>query len=473
MVGRPPCAASPNPRRMNARHIIIPLLLTVVTLLASCLSDDEVEVTTYSDAAMTAFSIGTLPCTQHTTGKSGQDSTYTTEKSYDTYAFTIDHTAGRVYNVDSLPAGVSTRACLPTITAKNGGYIYVKNLDNDSLRYYSSADSIDFRQPRVVRIYANDGTWSRDYTVEVRVHKESADSLYWRAQPSQTALAALGDMRGLFFRGNVVVWGIKDGVSEAYATTDGSSWRQLVLPASEGVSMATDGSRLYALSAKGELHASADLTTWKPRHADTSLYMLAGAARTELYALATDGLLYGSRDQGATWTADIPGAYAANIPTRDITAVTTVATTNADIDRVLIAGNSQSATQSTALMLTKDVDTADPSESGTWTVIPFTAATWHHAPALEHIQIVPYASGLVMIGGQGRGVCDEEAFAKVRFSRDGGLNWWTDKRLFLPQGFSASPTSFALVADDTCHLWLIAGGSGQVWRGYLSQLTWQ
>lgn len=461
---------------MNIRHTITALLAALVSTVSSCLSDDEVTVTTYDDAALTAFSIGTLPRTLHTTGKQGQDSTYTSSTSCDSYAFTIDQQSGLVYNVDSLPEGTDTRACLPTITAKNGGYIYIKNLENDSLRYYSSVDSIDFRQPRTIRVYANDGTWERDYRVEVRVHREQADKFYWQRKADNAALAALEGMRGLFWGGSIVVYGTDGDATRAYATpsTDGGTWHEVELPTTEPLTMATDGTRLYALTADGTLwerEASASRFT---RSADAlQATRLVGATRAELYALTAGGSLMRSADKGATWTADIEGADAAMLPTADITSATVATATNADVDRIVLLGNRGAASDSTCVVWTKYVDTTQPKENGAWIFQPFTAQTWHHAPALSHLTVAPYASGLILIGGDGTGACRETEFAKVRFSRDNGLNWWTDSRLALPDGFQSSHSSFALVADGDNRLWLIAGQTGQVWRGYLSQLTWQ
>ena len=38
---------------------------------------------------------------------------------------------------------------------------------------------------------------------------------------------------------------------------------------------------------------------------------------------------------------------------------------------------------------------------------------------------------------------------------------------------TGSPTSFAMVADNNRHVWLMCGSTGKVWRGYLSNVAWQ
>ena len=169
-------------------------IITVLTMTTSCLSDDKIEVVQYNDAAITSFSLGKLNRLMHTTGSKGQDSTYTASVDYSSYLFTIDQEKGLIYNVDSLPKGVMTDKCIPTIGTKNSSFAYLKSISSDSLSYIGT-DSLDFSVPRVLRCFANDLSWSKDYTVEVRVHKEEEDSIYWRLKTrgaDRTALHAVG-----------------------------------------------------------------------------------------------------------------------------------------------------------------------------------------------------------------------------------------------------------------------------------------
>ena len=77
------------------------------------------------------------------------------------------------------------------------------------------------------------------------------------------------------------------------------------------------------------------------------------------------------------------------------------------------------------------------------------------------------------MGGEGVGECTLKAFEHTYHSMDNGLNWWQTEIITLPEGFSSSPTSFAMVADNNRHVWLMCGSTGKVWRGYLSNVAWQ
>lgn len=104
-----------------------------------------------------------------------KDSTYATTIAGSNYKFYIDQAAGKIYNADSLPVGTKISAALASITAKQSSPLLwvLKGKDNkDSLAYYSSSDSVDFSKPKEIRVYNNDYSAYRTYTITVNVHKE-------------------------------------------------------------------------------------------------------------------------------------------------------------------------------------------------------------------------------------------------------------------------------------------------------------
>ena len=155
------------------------LLLTTALLASSCLNDNDSSSTNYNDAAISAFSIGTLKRTVHTTTKAGADSTYITTVTGSNYNFEIDQTTHRIFNTDSLPLGTNVSRVLTTITAYNNGTILLKDMESDTLRYYQSSDSIDFTKPRKFHVYSYDGSGNTEYTVSVNVHQENPDAFVW------------------------------------------------------------------------------------------------------------------------------------------------------------------------------------------------------------------------------------------------------------------------------------------------------
>ena len=169
--------------KLSMNKVFYLLVLSVLTL-SSCLNGDDEEQVYYYDTALTAFKLGSLSRTMHTTSSTGKDSTYTTTVAGSAFAFTIDQQKGLVYNVDSLPIGTDVSKVVFTATTKNSGS-FVLNLRTkdglrDSLTVYSGTDSIDFTKPLECRVYNQSGTAYRKYTVDVRVHQQNGNIFRWK-----------------------------------------------------------------------------------------------------------------------------------------------------------------------------------------------------------------------------------------------------------------------------------------------------
>ena len=100
------------------------VLLTCVATLTSCLKDDEVDYSGYTDVAITQFTLGTLNRYVHTTSsKTGNDTTVVNTVTGSNYKMTIDHLNQRIYNVTPLPVGTDAKHVICTIGTKNGGVV--------------------------------------------------------------------------------------------------------------------------------------------------------------------------------------------------------------------------------------------------------------------------------------------------------------------------------------------------------------
>jgi len=207
-------------KEIRMKRTIAPLLLTATLLLmASCLNSDDSDTTYYNDTAITTFTLGTMKRYITTTASDGvTDSTYSTTVTGSLYKFYIDQNNRKIYNVDSLPYGTDASKVLATIYVKNSGTVYLKSLTSDSLYIYSSSDSLDFSQPRELRVYTYDGsnTIYRAYTVNVNVHQEPADTFFWTKMPEGTEIP-----EAVTFGGSPNTYKIENG--ELLKSSDGGS----------------------------------------------------------------------------------------------------------------------------------------------------------------------------------------------------------------------------------------------------------
>ena len=151
--------------------------------MTSCLGDDEMNTVVYQDTAITAFTLGTVKRTMHTTSSTGEDSTYTASVTGSNYKFYIDQQQGLIYNADSLPQNCDLSRVLCTMSSKNSGSV-ILNLrtadgTKDSLVLYNATDSINLTKPMEVRVFNQAGTAFRRYTLTVNIHQEDGEEFHW------------------------------------------------------------------------------------------------------------------------------------------------------------------------------------------------------------------------------------------------------------------------------------------------------
>ena len=155
-------------------------MLSVALSLTSCLKgNDEEDYSQYDDMAITTFAISSINKYTTKTTSAGKDTTIMVTLSKGLPVFTIDQYNQQIYNRVPLSAGCDLTHVLATVTAKNSGTIVLKSLTSDSLFYYNSTDSVDYSQPRELRVYALNGSGYRAYTVMFNVEDGSTSTKQW------------------------------------------------------------------------------------------------------------------------------------------------------------------------------------------------------------------------------------------------------------------------------------------------------
>ena len=165
---------------MKSFYLSLCALLAGTAMFTSCLSNDDDDVIAYSDMAITQFTLGTLNrYTQSVSTTTGNDTLVKSTVTGSNYKMTIDQLSHQIYNNTELPVGTDIKHVICTVSAKNNGVVAVQSLTSDSLKWYSSNDSIDFSQPRIFRVYASDGSGYRDYTVTLNVSATTGINFGW------------------------------------------------------------------------------------------------------------------------------------------------------------------------------------------------------------------------------------------------------------------------------------------------------
>ena len=459
---------------MNRRFLPLLMLCSVVLLFASCLSDNDDERMGHDDAAIIAFSVKNVKRLVHTKSSKGADSTYITTFAASDYRFYIDQINRVIYNPDSLPLGVDASKVVATISAKNAGVIAIKSAKSDSVKYFNSADSLDFTKPRQVIVYSNSGSGMNTYTVHVNVHQQDGDVFVWNNQAkNEPKLGELTAMRLLANGENLYVFGNKGSEPKLYtaARKAANQWQE-IMPNIQVTSdfyrqMVLQGNTFYGYH-DGQVVKSADAKNWSVV-STIALKQLVGASDAKLYALAEDHKILVSADRGATWVTETLSPSNALLPEADLNFVVQPSKINAGANQLFMAGT----TDQRVAQWGKIEENDKKAENQPWTSYTSSAGNRFALPNLTNLQVVKYGDALVAMGGAGKGESSGvKAFSEIYGSVDGGLTWKKHATLVFPNGFHSSETSFAMTTDADHYLWIVCGKTGQVWRGRLNKLGW-
>lgn len=339
-----------------------------------------------------------------------KDSTYATTIAGSNYKFYIDQTAGKIYNADSLPVGTKISAALVSITAKQSSPLLwvLKGKDNkDSLAYYSSSDSVDFSKPKEIRVYNNDYSAYRTYTITVNVHKEGPDSFVWHSLAAQNGdLAALAGMKAVSAGNCVYVFGKSNGVTKIFKTgLNGGTFGNPLTPNvalgedAYKSAIAKDG-KLYILN-NGEVLKSDDAVNWESVTTDASLLQLIGASSNYLYAYTAAGIAV-SKDNGASWTPDAMDDKGADfLPTENLSLVVKPVRSVKGAENLLLLGNRKvrenEEKDTVATIWTRTFDAGEATDSYQWNYVEYQAHQAGMLPYLNTLQVALNDSGYVAL----------------------------------------------------------------------------
>lgn len=460
-------------KEMKATLLSVVLLLTSVVTLTSCLGGDDNEITFPRDAAITAFSLGTLNRYLTLTSSTGADSIVKATVTGSYYRFYIDQVERTIYNPDSLPYGTDVAHVICSITSRNSGRVLVKNINSDTLMYYVNTDSIDFSVPRTLKVVSLDGSNTVDYTVTVNVHKEEADSFYWQQIATDESIAAATGMKAVPLGGKMLLFCSYGDHGTIYATpsTDGANWMPLSwnigspVPANAYRNVVVMNGHAY-LYARGNILRSDDGSTWQVTGA-AELHSLVAASSTKLYALDEGLQLISSDDEGATWVNEQLDSSSSLLPTTDVSYVCTTSRVDDDTEIVTLMGNRDEGDYPGDLQAQVWSKLADYSVFSThdpWIYVNPDDRADLTLPRLTSLSTVNYDGGILAAGGKGRGACQDEGYQHFYSSYDGGIYWNVSNTCVFPSGFQCDE-AFTMAVDEEGRLWLFCSGSGQVWRG--------
>lgn len=475
------------------------LLFSAAVLLTACMDDDDMEITLYNDIAITSFNITSATVNTTTTAEDGSTETSSyTDEMVKYIPFHIDQLNGKIYNVEPLPAGTDLTTLTCSYAVKNSGMVYIENQTDGIRNVFNAGEQTNFSTQRNLYVVAADNTATRKYTVTVKVKDAQDGSFGWTRMADNGELAGLSDVKAVVAAGRLVVMGVKDGVTVTYTTTDGAAWEKSAtvlgggaaanVAVLDGSVMVLDGGVLRRSDDGGQTFVDVDYRT-----EGFALKQLVGAndrqdkdkleaegeepEPAELYALTDNGRIGVSVDGGLTWTTDTGVADDAEwLPAEDVAFCCMPFAYNATTDYVVMvgnrpltmkdnAGNDISNDESYAMVWRKIVEYAPDSKAGQWTYVNIDDTFVYPLPRMKGLTVAGYDGRLLAMGGEGIGGCKAKPYEKLYESRDGGITWKNSTIYNIPEGFDTNATSATMAVDGDNRLWIVCGGTGQVWCG--------
>ena len=397
-------------------------LMAVSLTITSCLKDNNTESNaTYSDAAITAITLGTLNCyTQTTSSNTGNDTIVKTVLTGSSYYMTVDQVNNLIYNSTELPLGTDlAHVLLSDISTKNNSIATLKDLSTGGFALISATDSIDFTTPRVLRVYSSDLTYERDYTMTLTASKTDGMKLGWTKTATETSLEGWTDKTLVAFADSVRL------VDRGVVVKDSIAYRM-------------NGTKVQQ---------SKDLSNWEDVAA-ADLSILLGAATTELFALGTDGKMKHSEDNGLTWQDETLDEDASLLPVSQIALTSWSYAPIDSADYVLMAGTNKDGN---ICLWRKVSQYGGDSKGGQWVFMPIESDNYFVLPQQSNLSLAYLDKTVYALGSD----------KTVYTSRDQGITWHPNSNYALPDDIQG--TEFVMTTDAQGNLWLVTN-AGQVWK---------
>lgn len=441
-----------------------------VCLFGSC--DDDEEVVLGTDCYINSLTLGNVKRVISTVGVSGNDTTYTVSYSALYYPMTVNQLEGTIENRDSLPVNSDVSAVLATVES-SGTVVYRKESEGeDAWHSYSTSDSIDFTTPLIFRVYAPDNSVSRDYRVQVNVHRQDGEVFMWEKVSEPGLWTAAESMKILSRAGQVWLFCREGGSVRLFTTSlsDGRNWdEQAVVGCADAdvTTMVELAGTLYVSTVDGALLKSDDGVNWQTVAAGRNLHLVA-ADGNSLYALS-DGSIWRSAD-GLSWQEEALDDEPAFLPAEDFSALAYEQENG--VERVLLIGNREWGrypADPSAVVWSRS--TMLGMETAGWTYFNAAPDNYYACPRLKGLMLLKYDKVLLVMGRKSMDGVTHEAFDHLYVSQDNGITWKTDGEYVLPDELEGCDVVSSALVDSSSYLWLVAGN--QVWRGRLNELGFE
>ena len=444
--------------KLKVLNIVLSLFIAACSI-TSCLNMEATEYVYSSDASITEFSI-----TDSIVTIIGSDTLPSVQGA--NYPFIIDQNAGLIYNADSLPLHTDISKVVINMTADTY-YIYIV-AETDSL--WEETDSLNFNKPIHFKVMAENGTFGRTYKAEILVHKQDPDSLIWKQTTTSFALN-VNAQKAIYMNERIHVFAEQETqvAVTSSSTKDGKTWTELTaidIPNKADYNSVIAWENAFYILSDNQLYTSTNGINWtKVNTEQTFSKLLASSSNNKkLIGIDTENHYISSID-GIYW-----GKYEllpSEFPKSNISFADYTLDTNKGINRIVLLGNNESATDTTTVVWSQ-LDTENE-----WFSLTYEEHK-NACPNLENASIIRYDNKLYTFGGIGQYNGYVTPFSVFYESTDNGISWnLASEKLTFPNEFRnlyyEADGKYSCVIDNEQYIWIIWSVSGEVWRGRINK----
>ncbi len=441
------------------------IILSLIVSLGFTSCNSDVDSSTTNDGsnhcAITYMLLGTLYRNMHTESSTGEDSIFTTTISGSKYMLYIDQYKGEIYNPDSLPVGTRPDKVVFSSVAYDGILAY--RLDSGLDTLYTTGDTIDFTNPRVFVCYSYSGKAKKSYNVHINVHQVNTEEFSWgQVSNSNENIKPITSQRAFYKDNQIYIFAIADNAPVLFttSTSDGTNWAKTTLSLTEfsPEKVQLFGGKFYTFE-NNVLLTSSDGIIWTNENTTFTADALMAVSSKLIFAKKGDKV-YFSKD-AINWEEDEVEGYEEKLPSSGFTSAWTTMTFNPNFEYVVCGGENADGN----VEWKKIVDNyGDNTEA--WSLYDFGEDKTYPYPSFPGTQILSYDSKLFALGLEG------DTLSLFHVSIDSGRTWRPQRDAYQhPRSMAA--TNFSWTIDDDKYIWIICGGSGNVWRGRINRLGFQ
>ena len=449
---------------MKRTFLSVIILAVALVSVVSCLKDQETEKT--PQAAITSFVVGYYNVRYQDLDQQGNDSITYYRGGGILFPMTIDQINNRIYNIDSLDYGSDVHAV--TTSVAGIGSLFYYYLDNPGVFYFWSAfDSIDFTPSRgvVFRMVSSDGTYQRDYKVQLNVRTVFPDSLLW-SQYDSTGFTALKEPCAVVLNDSVYNFGLDETdvlrvISKSITEGKWTAPAALTGIPSAGWSgnVVVSGGNVYAQSGNS-IYESLNGRDWTEVKSGIKSLVRTEGENGVIWAIDTDGNIL--KSTGWTKVCKVPEGF----PDSAAVAFDYPLATNKSIQRTVLVGlGDDTVSVWTAL-------STDTTTTVVWSQIDAPENISLRLPVMKNLSVIRYDGSLFAFG---------KGLNGFRQSSDNGITWFRcspyvknnetswNRYMQLPKSLKGYDGDFSYVVDRLGSIWLMTA-DGQVWRGAVTRL---